>query len=56
MSFLETVPIAPNTDLPPKATPTTAGETLQNLFTIGDISDNGISVWASAVLKLYNTL
>jgi hypothetical protein len=56
MSFLDHIPQAPNLDLPPKSTESTRGVGLINIFPTGDICDNGSSVCASAVLKLYDHL
>jgi hypothetical protein len=46
MSFLEHLPNAPNTDLPPKSTDANAEDILFNIFLAGDISDNGSSIRA----------
>jgi hypothetical protein len=55
-SFLGSGPNAPTADLPPKSTDQTTGTTLTAIFPSSDISDDGSSVRASAVLRLYNAL
>jgi hypothetical protein len=42
--------------LPAKAIDATAGQTLLNMFPSADIGQDGSTVRASAVLKLYNVL
>jgi hypothetical protein len=54
ISFLETILIAMNINLLLKATNTMVRNTLYNILLAGNISDNRSSVWALAVLKLYN--
>jgi hypothetical protein len=54
ISLLDYIPTAPNTNLPLKSTDATASQTLQNISPVGDIGDNGSSIQASSVPKLYN--